>query len=313
MITSQRSKAVVIFGSAARRDRDRMSDKDILVVDDDRGALHESQIAFKSLGWSPVCFTWNRFERAVKQKGLFIQHLKLEGAVVSDQQDRFMELMSQFSVRSDYCNEVRQSCELLHALDDIPDSQAGRYWAMDVMHVGLRSLGVATLANHGIYRFSLSGILDGLREIGVLSLSDTEQLRVIREFKWRYRARQFQRPIEMSDVCKLADLVSRRFHLDLNVHTTKPESAILHALNDGGLNSNWYLRSRILERALLSMSPRHVEDRDLAAMKSDLFDVIKEPSQYGWQIKHLWRPLRDRLSVLARESEARFSLTALIS
>ncbi|MCX6839885.1 MAG: hypothetical protein NTX35_19045 [Verrucomicrobia bacterium] len=150
--------------------------QDVLVVDDDRQALHNAQQTFKCFGWSPVCFTWNRLERAVSQKGLFIQHLKIEGSVICDGQNRFTELMSQFSVRSSYCHEIAQSCELLHVLDEIPDSQAGRYWAVDVMHVGLRSLGVAMLANHGIYRFSLSGILDGLREIGIFSSSDTEKI-----------------------------------------------------------------------------------------------------------------------------------------
>jgi hypothetical protein len=313
MTIPSNNKAIVVFGSAARRDFDRMSDKDVLVVDDDRQALHSAQQTFKCFGWSPVCFTWNRLERAVSQKGLFIQHLKIEGSVICDGQNRFRELMSQFSVRSIYCHEIAQSCELLHVLDEIPDSQAGRYWAVDVMHVGLRSLGVTMLANHGIYRFSLSGILDGLREIGIFSSSDTEKLRIIREFKWRYRARQFERPLGISEVCNLADLVSQRFRLDLNVCAVKPEVAIANALDDGGLNSNWYLRSRTLERALLSLSPQREGDRDLASMRKDLFDLIKEPSQYGWQIKHHWRHLRDRLSVLAGESDAPFAPPALIS
>ncbi|MEA3189394.1 MAG: hypothetical protein QOD99_3224, partial [Chthoniobacter sp.] len=174
MKTSSELDAIALFGSCARGDRDSMSDRDILILSDNKSIRRSETLRLRRKGWSPVAFSWRRLERAGAQKRLFIQHLKLESRVLWDRNGRFREYLTKFAPSQEYRAEKASSHTLIGILESIPNSKIGRYWALDVLAVGLRSLGVATLANHGVYRFSGDGILLGLRDIGILRAGDVD-------------------------------------------------------------------------------------------------------------------------------------------
>lgn len=67
-----------LFGSAARRDGDRLSDVDYLIVGDDIPVLRRRKEWLQSQGFSVSDFTWTRLERMCAKQTLFSLHLKLE-------------------------------------------------------------------------------------------------------------------------------------------------------------------------------------------------------------------------------------------
>jgi len=302
----ERPDSVAIFGSMARRDGDLMSDKDVLIVSDNDHVRRSSSAALRVAGWSPVCFTWRRLDRAAAGKGLFMQHLKLEASMVRDRNGRLRESLNRFCVRSEYDREVAGSQALLGVLAKMPNCVGGRYWALDVLSVGLRTLGVATLANHGIYEFSLKKILNSLHDIGVLKSGDRECLGAIRRYKWRHRNSKLQRPISLKHTLKLVDLVSRRFRLGLHVRIIEADERLDSVATDDEISPNWYLRSRVLERSLLALRPRASAAPEISDSKRRLQQLVREPSQYGWRIKSQWSSLRNQLRLIAGSSEVLF-------
>jgi hypothetical protein len=301
--------SVAIFGSMARRDGDLMSDRDVLIVSDNNHVRRNSAAALRIAGWSPVSFTWQRLDRASAAKGLFVQHLKLEASILRDRDGRLRESFNRFSVGSEYDREVAGSKELLGVLEKVPNCLEGRYWALDVLSVGFRALGVATLANHGVYEFSLKRILNSLREIGVLKSGDRECLYGIREYKWRHRNSKLQRPISLKHTLKLVDLVSRRFRLGLHVRSIKADEALESVATDDEISPNWYLRSRVLERSLLALRPRASAPPEISDSKRRLQQLVREPSQYGWRIKSRWSSLRNQVRLIATSSEVLFPMS----
>lgn len=299
--------SIAIFGSVARGDGDRLSDRDVLVVSDDQSTQAIASKRFRANGWSPVCFNWRRFNNAAVGQGLFMQHLKLEAAIVRDRDGRLRESLNRFCVRPEYQREIAGAQELLGVLEKMPDCIAGRYWALDVLSVGLRTLGVATLANHGIYEFSLKRILNGLQHIGVLRSGDREYLQAIRQYKWRHRTAKIRPPLSLRDALRLVELVSRRFHLGLHVRSVQPEETLEIMPTADRLSPNWYLRSRVFERALLAVQPRTCSTREYANLKRNLQQLVKEPSHYGWQLRMRWPNLIDQLGTISTNSEIRFS------
>jgi hypothetical protein len=236
-----------------------------------------------------------------------MQHLKLEAHILCDRHGTLRDSLSRFSVASHYDREVAGSRELLGVLAKMPNCLEGRYWALDVLSVGLRTLGVATLANHGIYEFSLKRILDSLHRVGVLGAADREHLSEIREYKWRHRNCNLRRPVSLKQTLNLVDLVSRRFKLGLHVKSIGADEALESVEIDDDTSPNWYLRSRILERALLGLRPRASADPEIWNSKRRLQQVIKEPSQYGWRVKTQWSSLLERVRSISAGSDVRFS------
>lgn len=298
--------SIAVFGSLARGDRDQMSDRDILVVSDDSNTRRSSIAKLRRAGWSPVAFSWKRLERAGARKGLFIQHLKLEAGVLRDKDRRLQDFFDGFCAKPQYDQEIEESRNLLGVLESVPDSQKGRYWALDVLGVGLRSIAVATLANHGIYHFSFNNILAGLLKIGVIKSGDLEILGGVREFKWRHRTQRFVRNLSMSDTQKMVDLVSRRFRIGLQLNTIQPDEALNAIAEDKGDRTNWYIRSRLLERGLLALHWSGNPEEELLSAKQQLQQLLKEPSQYGWRVKQRWTSLQEQIREIGAYSEVRF-------
>lgn len=310
MIVQRHPDSVAVFGSIARGDSDGMSDRDVLIVDDNANVRSTAAKVLRARGWSPVCFTWRRLNNAIAGRGLFIQHLKLEAKILVDRGGRLRESLKRFSVRSAYDREITGSLELLGVLENIPNCRAGCYWSLDVLSVGLRTLGVATLANHGMYAFSLNRILTSLETVRVLSATDRESLIGIRQYKWRHRNSKLHRPISFNQTFKLIDLVSRRFKIGLHVKTIGAEQALEALTADEVRCPNWYLRSRVLERALLGLQPRINVGREISTAKRDLQRLVREPSQYGWQIKTEWPSLLEGVRTVQLNSDIAFAKKA---
>jgi hypothetical protein len=295
--------SVAVFGSVARGDSDRLSDKDILLVGGSAiGRVRASEYV-RANGWSPTAFSWTRFGRLAAQNSLFVQHLKQEGRVVRDKDGRLRDVLCAFQPRTSYYREEVGAKGLLNALDSIPAGQQGLYWASDVLAVGFRSLSVAYLANAGIYEFSFERILGGLSKVGVINSGDIASLRKLRELKRRFRGQQISRPISERAVLSIARIVDRRFHLGINIKTVRPEVSLAvgcAAVGMGG--AEWYQASRRLEAGLLNLRAEDYEE----AVRRDLLRLIRRPGDYGWHFKLPCQDLCQGIRILERGKGVRF-------
>ena len=106
---------------------------------------------------------------------------------------------------------------------------------------------------------------------------------------------------------KLVDLVSRRFRLGLHVRSIEADETLQSVPTNDEITKNWYLRSRLIERALLGLRPRESAAREIADCKRRLQQIVKEPSQYGWRMKTEWSSLVKQLHIISADSDVCFS------
>ena len=303
MTIHSQENVFAIFGSAARGDNDVYSDRDLLIVSDDESALLEMKSKYDSVGWSSTAYSWNRLQRAADQGSLFVQHLKQESKILSDPSDRLAHLLAQYSTKASYQHEWNGSASLLgNLMQHLPRCDTGPMWTLDVLSVGFRSLAVASLADHGIYAFSNSGIIDGLIRIGAVSKEDSPQLNVLRRYKSLYRQGVIDKQI---DWCKIFDwirLVDKIFELDLSCKCAQTIEILELALEDQNTalaGTDWYIRCRRIESALLMLKPRSNQERaEFLRHRQKLFRIVKSPNSYAWHFTGGYKLMQHSLSNL---------------
>lgn len=177
----------VVFGSACRGEIDRLSDRDILIVDTDTSLLRRRQKSLEAEGWSVASYTFNKLQHLVAKQSLFIQHLKQESRIIHDRDDRFQSCIQKFSPKKSYSNEISENATLAWLANTYPQGQRGSLWALDVLYVTFRNFGVLTLAECGRYVFSYRAILNELCDLGIIRSDDIPLLTRLRDSKSIYR------------------------------------------------------------------------------------------------------------------------------
>jgi predicted nucleotidyltransferase len=275
--------AIALFGSVARRDGDRLSDKDVLVINDDASTAKSLAHNLRFTGWSPVAYSWRRFEAAARSKRLFIQHLRQDAKIVRDIDGRLRETLRNFRPRFEYLDELRSAEEFLTLPSAIPNCTRGLYWSLDVLAVGLRNFGILRLAHEGIYRFSLCSILNALVSIGTLKSTDVGVLIRLRDYKHMYRARRFHAKFTFREVANVVNLVSDRIGIATRAKKASAED-IVHSALFPTKGSEWYQQARRLEAALFALRPNR-SDSELCSFRSEIEHAVTSPADYGWTIK----------------------------
>lgn len=270
--------AAAIFGSFARGDSDSLSDRDLLLVGDNSKILRTEASRLENFGWSCSTLTWSQLSHAGKRKLLFIQHLKLEGIVIKDNCDRLLNFLHSAEPRSDYSWEIEQAKDLIGLIEDIPLNEWGSVWALDVLMVGFRSLGYATLANEGMFRFSFDEVLNKLHTIGFLKSSDLPILRALRKWKHSFREGIISFPISNEQTLKLISLVDKRIQLGFHVNYINPKHFILKQDEQIDNSQHWYRNSRSLE-AVVRLHPEKYN--------ASLLRQLCSPQGYSFTIKKL--------------------------
>lgn len=183
--------AEAVFGSAARGDSDRLSDRDYLIVDDDVAILNRRANELKAEGWSVASYTFAKLEALSKVGALFIQHLKCESEVIEDSSGRLRHLLRSFQPKKSYLAEIEENSRLSKLIERRPFGPRGALWAADVLYVSLRNFGVLSLAEKGIFKFSFREVIEGLYEIGKLHECTPSDFLSLRFCKTLYRADSF--------------------------------------------------------------------------------------------------------------------------
>ena len=304
MMNQLPSTSLAVFGSAARGDHDLFSDRDLLIVMDDQAALRALKAHYDSLGWSCTAYSWSRLQHAANQGSLFVQHLKQEAKIIRDPSDRLAALLDRYNTKSSYKREAEGAASLLGDLtQQLPLCDAGPMWTMDVLSVGFRSLAVARLADYGIYSFANTEILDGLIRTGLIRQSDAYQLQPLRQFKSLYRKGLMDKRVDWRTTYDLLGLIDRVFMLGFSTGRAGTRDILELALadsNNAGWSSDWYVRCRRIESALLMLKPRqHKQRAEFIKHRQDLFKIVKSPNSYASHFTRGYAATQRNLSDLA--------------
>ena len=307
MSTKSLNTSFAVFGSAARGDNDLFSDRDLLVVSDGGPRLREMKSACEAAGWSCTAYSWGRLQRASDQGSLFVQHLKQESKVLRDPSERLSQLLTRFSPKPDYKREAFGAASLLgNLLQELPQCHAGPMWTLDVLSAGFRSLAVANLADHGIYVFANSEIIDGLIRIGMLRREDGYQLRSLRQFKSLYRRGIIDKRVKWCEIYDWIRLVDRTFAMGLSSRCVQTMDILDLALADANTESSgadWYSRCRRIESALWMLKPKDRRNyTEFLEHRSRLFRIVKAPNIYAWHFASGYATVQHSLAELAEMS-----------
>jgi predicted nucleotidyltransferase len=175
------------FGSSARGEADRLSDRDFLIVDDDVRVLRARTVTLKAQGFSVASYTFRKLDWLASRGALFIQHLRLEAAITIDRGDRLARLLASFRPKEVYDEELKANARLASLVDTVPVGAVSELWAADVLYVTVRNFGVLWLASRGKYVFAYDRILESLQSAGVLRPDSVLHLRQLRFLKSLYR------------------------------------------------------------------------------------------------------------------------------
>lgn len=180
--------AEAVFGSVSRGDDDALSDRDILLVDDDTQLLNRRQATLEAEGWSVASYTFGKLNALVSKGALFVQHLKDETNILRDVGGQFRLALDAFRPKRCYHADLITNSYLAGLAAIRPDTRAGALWAADVLYVATRNFGVLHLAQKGIYLFSYSRVLEALVDDAVITPSNLPHLLKLRLAKSLYRS-----------------------------------------------------------------------------------------------------------------------------
>ncbi len=176
------------FGSVSRGDFDSLSDRDILIVDNDLEILRARTAELEQEGWSVAAYTFPKLEALSTRGALFLQHLKLEATVLRDQSDGLRKILTAFHPLHDYSKQISENHDLIELAANRPATSLGALWAADVLYVAARNWGIMTLAGVRCYKFSYSQVLEELAARNLISDQARHALLRLRLAKSLYRS-----------------------------------------------------------------------------------------------------------------------------
>ena len=235
----------MLFGSTARGDCDRYSDRDLLLVGP-RGKEFTGAVALHtSAGWSCSSYSWRALDRLCSMGGYFVEHLRREGKIIDDPDDTLAHRLATARMKVTYGREIQQAQYILGLLEFIPRTRCGVAWALDVLMVAVRSFGYSVLADRGIFVFNYSDMLNHLSGVGLLSRQASRQLATLRLWKARYRRGHYC--ASWDRVLSLISEADHTMQLGLHVQLTSTYDYVERAAKGHYADYGWYARTRLLE------------------------------------------------------------------
>lgn len=269
--------AEALFGSAARRDGDVLSDFDYLIVSSDTTALRSRKRWLAKQGFSVSDYTWKRLQRCFTDGTLFALHLKLEARPTFDPAGRLCELFQSFRRKPTYEKDYEESLQLFRPLEVVPASVIGRAWALDTLAVAFRNSAILWLANEGRYVFSMTSIIKEFAIRGRINPGQSSTLRLLRTAKAHYRT---------GTLCYFSSLnfydalraVEAALKIDFSsTWGTLPEIAYAHSTS-----ASAYARMRSIEAELMCFPSHARSNPEAAHIRSKLLRAVRDPHSYLW-------------------------------
>lgn len=243
-----------LFGSASRGEQDDLSDRDILIVDDNVEVLTARASQLSDEGASVASYTFAKLKALARQGALFLQHLKLESRITTDRNGRLADLLTQFQPKDDYTSEIAENRKLAALAGTVPVGPRGSLFAADVLYVAVRNFGVLTLAQQGVHVFAFHQVVAEMAKAGLIAerhsaLSSLRFLKCLYRSGERADAGTGDSAVEKAVRDALAILPSDHFPTEFQL--VEPQ-AIVFARHHG--NRSPYLELRDLERRWLALN-----------------------------------------------------------
>ena len=292
-----RAESEAIFGSAARYSTDGLSDQDILIVDNDPVILRRRSQALKSHGWSVAAYSWSRLATLARIKGLFVQHLKLEALILRDTDARLRCLLDRFEPAADYAQEALETCEVIARSTSGIQTAEECLWAMDVLAVTVRNLGILKLASTGRFIFDFPTVIREAFLDRNLSDEDVEVLLKLRDAKFLYRTGLPNYHVSCEDFERTCSVVGKAAGSHYSDFFARQPFTYPNAAPN-------YLNQRLLERDLLVSRPAYrVDPHEFKTILHRVRSKLICPRDYAWQIAKRISPLWNDSEWLANNSE----------
>ena len=286
---------MALYGSAARGDSDFHSDYDILLVDDCVMRLLVAGRILRRRGYSCAAYTWSTLRHMAARGALFIQHLKTESIILNDQRHRLGTLLQAYSPRADYSRDIDSTRDVIALTESMADCRQSVGWACDVLAVGVRNLGILSLANEGRYAFSFDSILNGLRDIGTLTNTDVAILRELRAFKSYYRTRRYWLLPTAREFQSIHRVVTRRFRVDVGVRVCSIRNLAYFMVDRAVEHSSEYCRLRLAEGATAGYLCHALRSRPELVAQYDR--ILTRQNEYGL----IARDVANRMLTVSRQ------------
>lgn len=283
-------ESIALYGSCARGDSDIISDSDLLIVDSDSDVLSFADKTLHSLGFSCAAYTWERLFHMAKHGSLFLQHLKNESIILKDDHFRLDSCLRLFETRPDYSQDIEATKEIISLTGTVTNRKPSIGWALDVLAVAVRNLGILELANRGQYVFSLSSIYDKLSDVGILTSSDIQTLMPLRLCKSQYRSQLYNRLPDLIALRKIQKTISKAFCIDFDVSTLSRDAFLSEFLTKSERHEDKYCRFRLIEGATIACFDSASDVSTNYAQR--FFRLVQKQNHYGLFHSDLSRPLR---------------------
>lgn len=278
-MTSAIVESICIFGSVARATVDDLSDRDVLIVVSDpvrRIALSNS---WQCLGWSVSAYSPKRFKAICQTGSLFVQHLKLEGQIISDTEGWLTQRLHKYRPKQTYKLEAQDSVSLALPIERFADDQSlkANLLATDLAYVSVRNFGVCELADIGSYTFDYDQIVDAVSDIRGLSPHETKLVRSLRLGKSSYRSRKQLTNFDglIGDLKEVLGKIFPERRLGM-----LPREALPRCLGTG------YYSLRDFEASVVSRLGRLPTIKEIESYGlMPVWKFIQRPSHYTWSIR----------------------------
>ncbi|MER9397941.1 nucleotidyltransferase domain-containing protein [Mesorhizobium sp. M0615] len=271
------ASAEALFGSAARGDADALSDRDVLIVDDDVESLAIRSADLESQGASVASYTFAKLMALVACGALFVQHLKLEAQVTRDVGGRLTKLLADFSPRADYSTEIADNAALSALAGTVPTGARGLLFAADILYVGVRNHGVLSLAERGVHVYGFDAVTAGLESEGLVAPGGARSLAALRFLKCLYRSGEAGRGNAVHDTVETALSVLPPEFFPRHIRVLAPRGIIS---SPHPIGAPAYLVLRDLERRLVALQELG-HDPSLNADLARLARWITNPRAYA--------------------------------
>jgi len=283
--------SIYVFGSSARGSADDSSDRDVLIICNNRAIRDELRNEWINSGWSVAVYSPSRFAKMAMAGSLFVQHISLEGRIVKDKDNWLKYLLHSAVIKKSYANDALGSVFLAAPMERFSEDGMikDNLLTADLAFSAVRNFGICHLAERRKLTFDYGEIVGHIGDEFDFSRSETQLLMSLRPGKVAYRQdRDFG--LFQQTVGELRSLLSKLF-------VTRPLTQVhLHCpLRQLGSS---YATIRDLEALVtVRLGKKPTKDELNSHGLSDIWQWVQNPREYSWHIRELSMRNVERLTL----------------
>ena len=274
-------ESVYVFGSAARRTTDSLSDRDVLVVAAKKSQRDAISERWRERGWSVAAYSPRRLLKMIRARSLFIQHLRMEGIAIEDRNGWLGYHLRNAKPKRSYEIDAQNSVSLALPLERLSGDAliVDELIAADLAYVAARNFGVCYLADKNRLTFEYYQIIEHLAEDFQLGVDEVNLLKALRSGKAAYRSGAISSGV-VGTVGELRGLLSKFF-------ASRPLREVGQGCPIRNLGTG-YSTLREFE-AWIGPEARNAgfEVQALGEDLQQMYKMVVCPREYSWDVRNL--------------------------